>query len=257
VCAVLASPRFGDRATVHCGIAASGFGRAIGHGTERILTAADVHRFRIATPRLFAPDQVGIDAQHLERFRSPKIVVPGMFRRLGAAYDASGSVLGRVYFMPLRGATSEAREEYRCAALGLLNSRLYAVLYAALFGAVSQSGGYLRLNAPYLRALPWPAAPPPGALLELVPQLERSADPRLEACLDDAVEDWFGLPAAARTVLERLARNFPLPACGPDTQADLASNSASATIGMTSVTNCIKSSSTGVLGRNFVGMDVA
>ncbi len=254
---VLAEPRLRDRATVHCGIAASGFGRAIGHGAARILTAADVGRFRVAPARPFAPERAGIEAHKLARFDAPKIVVPGMFRRLCAAYDASGALLGRVYFMPLCGTTATEREAYRCAALALLNSRLYAVLYAALFGAVAQSGGYLRLNAPYLRALPWPARPAPRDLVELVPGLECGADPELEARLDDAVEDWFGLQADARTVLERLARNFPPSALVPDKIPRHGSNHASGASAASSATTSKKTSSSDARRRNFVGMDVA
>jgi hypothetical protein len=135
------------------------------------------------------------------RQQVPKIVIPGMFQRLHAAFDAQGDLLGRVYFVPV-GAGEESRRQLL---LALLNSRLYDVLYRGLFGAVAQSGGYLRLNAPYLRRLPWPDREPSMQLLQSVRRLEREGMTAAGmARLNRGVEDLFALSRQERQLLRRL-----------------------------------------------------
>lgn len=198
--------RLGSQVRVACGIATSGFGRAIGAGRERILCAGDIAPFRLAPARPFAAARAGVAAAQLARLRVPKVVIPGMFRSLCAAWDPGDALLGRVYYVPAAAGSAQ-----RDLLLALFNSRLYAVLYAGLFAGVAQSGGYLRLNAPYAHAMPWPARSPGAGLRAAVAALEGGggADAGARRALDQAVEDLFDLTAAERRVLDRLAANRP------------------------------------------------
>ena len=127
-----------------------------------------------------------------------------MFRRLCAAWDGGASVLGRVYYVPAAAGSAE-----RDLLLALFNSRLYAVLYAGWFAGVAQSGGYLRLNAPYLHAMPWPRLGAGPEVAAAVRALERSGGAGPRQALDAAVEDLFDLSAAERAALGRLAPDPP------------------------------------------------
>lgn len=218
---LLGGRKLGDVAEVRCGIATSGFGRAIGSGPERIVRSGDIAPFELRGAARFSPARAGLSPASLRRQRLPKVVVPGMFRRLCAAYEGEGRLVGRVYYVPITGATAAVRARQRAALLALLNSRLYALLYAGLFGAVSQSGGYTRLNGPYLRCLPWPERAGGAELEAVVRAMEASAaGPERAAArahLDAAVEDWFEIPAAEREVLAGLAPVLPAPDKIPDT----------------------------------------
>ena len=210
---LLAGPRFGDAVALGCGLAVPGFQRAIDRGRERIICSGDIGPFRVHGRRRFAPQSLALGSRALARQKVPKVVIPGMFRRLHAAFDARGDLLGRVYFVPF----PRRADSRRALLLALLNSRLYAVLYRGLFGAVAQSGGYLRLNAPYLRRLPWPQRAPSAALLAAVRALERpGASSKGTARLDRGVEDLFGLAAPERQLIARLERRLhPTPLRGP------------------------------------------
>jgi hypothetical protein len=201
---VFSGARFGDQVRVSCGIATSGFARAIGRGSDRIVCSGDVRAFRAPSSRPFDPRVVGLDPARLDRMRVPKIVVPGMFRRLHAGYDAHGRLLGRVYYVPVEAAGGNGTRTRRALLLALLNSRLYSVLYRGLFDAVAQSGGWLRLNAPYLNCMPWPFREPPAALAALVHELEGADSVTARGRLDLLVESLFGLSDPDRALLERL-----------------------------------------------------
>jgi SAM-dependent methyltransferase len=214
---LLSGDRLGQHATFACGIATSGFGRAVGAGPDRILRARDVRPFRAGPGCAFDVRRAGLRARAVARQRVVKVIVPGLFRRLCAAFDPDARLLGRVYWAPLGGATAAARESERALLLALLNSRLYALLYAGLFGGGSQSGGYLRANGPCLAALPWPSGGggAPAALVACVRRLERRPTSADLACLDAAVETLFALAPDERAVLEALARNLPPPDTAP------------------------------------------
>ena len=205
---LLAGTRLEDVASVGCGIATSGFGKAIGAGDERILCSGDVRAFGLGAARRFAPERAGIAPATLARQRVAKVVVPGMFRRLRAAYDGDGHVLGRVYFIPVEGASAASRAHRRALLLALLNSRLYAVLYNALFAGVSQAGGYVRLNAPYLRCMPWPGRETHPDLVRLVRAMERGAADGTRERLEAVVESLFDLEPGERRLLARLERDL-------------------------------------------------
>ncbi len=197
---LLAGPCLGDAVAVGCGIATPGFQRGLDQGRGRIICSGDIRPFQVRARRRFAPERVPLGARSLARQQVPKVVIPGMFLRLHAAFDAERSLLGRVYFVPVRPTAA-----MRSLLLALLNSRLYAVLYRGLFGGVAQAGGYLRLNAPYLRRLPWPERRPARALAAAVRRLERGGTaPGARSALDRRVEDLFALDAAERRLLGRL-----------------------------------------------------
>ena len=201
---LLSGPRLGDVVQVGCGLAASGFGRAIGAGSERILQSGDIAPLRLRPPSRFDPEQAGIPAASLARLRGRKVVIPGMFRRLCAAEDRRGVLLGRVYFVRPANATQ------RTILLALLNARLSAVLYRGLFAGVAQSGGYTRCNAPYVGALPWPAAIAGEAeLATLIESLARVPSPECWHRLDTQIEALFGLTADEVECVERLADTLP------------------------------------------------
>ncbi|MFQ5600753.1 MAG: hypothetical protein ACE5G2_09395, partial [Candidatus Krumholzibacteriia bacterium] len=107
-------------------------------------------------------------------------------------------------YVPVDGADARERRRRRDLLLALLNSRLYAVLYRGLFAAVAQSGGYLRLNAPYLRCLPWPEREPSAALGAAVAALETRGGRGTRARLDGAVDSLFGLCTDDRRLLDAL-----------------------------------------------------
>lgn len=198
---LLRGRRLGDVVSLGCGIATSGFHRAVGRGNDRILCSGDIAPFRIRKRQRFAADEVALTRRSRLRQQVPKVVIPGMFRRMHAAFDSEGDLLGRVYFVPVE---PEDRSR-RFLLLAMLNSRLYDVLYRGLFGAVAQSGGYLRLNAPYLRRLPWPEGPIPPELARAVQSLEAGSRRKVaQEKLDRAVEDLFALSPRQRQILRRL-----------------------------------------------------
>jgi hypothetical protein len=204
--------RFGDVVSLRCGIAVPGFARGIGHGDERILTTGDVLPFEIRRAQRFDLGRGGVAARAVAPQRCAKVVVPGMFRRLHAAYDDGGALLGRVYFVPIVATTPLLRRAAAAPLLALLNSRLYDVLYRGLFSGVAQSGGYLRLNAPYLNVLPWPDRPVPAELVALVAGLAAPPTPVERIRLDTLVDAWFGLAPAESAALAQSQAGATLPA---------------------------------------------
>jgi len=249
---LFAGPHLGSQVRVACGIAVAGFGRAIGAGADRILCAGDIAPFRTAAPRPFAAARAGVRPASLERMRVPKILIPGMFRRLCAAWEPGDALLGRVYYVPARPQSPE-----RDLLLALLNSRLYGVLYAGLFAGVAQSGGYLRLNAPYLNAMPWPRRAAARKLATLVAALERREGAAERGALDRAVEDLFELSPSERRVLDRLAREQPSAVPIPHGSRPTAESPAATPIPVRTISQSQKRRSILDSDDNSVGMDVA
>jgi methylase of polypeptide subunit release factors len=80
-------------------------------------------------------------------YRSPKIVVAGMTRRLEAAWDAGGLSLGvQVY--------AARPQQDPWFVLGVLNSKLMSYLYRLRFPAKHLAGGFLAINKRQLGQLP-------------------------------------------------------------------------------------------------------
>lgn len=81
-------------------------------------------------------------------FKSTKIVIAGMSRRLEAAWDDRGLALGVQVF-----AASECKVD-PFYLLALLNSKLVSYLFATRYAAKRLSGGYLAINKGQLARLP-------------------------------------------------------------------------------------------------------
>jgi hypothetical protein len=204
---------------IRCGIARGGVARsAIGEAAYKRLPPSEQAEY---APFLQAQDvgAYAVDrarpARYLRRdaapagqnaaFAAPKVIVPGVTRRLRAAYTAGGEALGRVYFMA-EGATGY--DPFYL--LALLNSRALAWYYGFLYWPVHLSGGYLRVNAPYLARLPLPAPDARGGarlaatarLLAagLLAPMERE---RLQAEIDGIVCGLYDVDAAEIAMAER------------------------------------------------------
>jgi SAM-dependent methyltransferase len=193
---------FGQQVRIQCGIATSGFGRSVGSGRQRILLSGDIGPFEVRRRRRFDPGRAGIPVERLHRQRVEKIVLPGMFQELCAARARSSDLLGRVYFIPLQEASGEATRQRSAMLLALLNARVLRVLYRGLFQAVAQAGGWLRLNGPYLAALPWPSVSCPPELVRLITRAEAGDVSGIQTALDDHVEALFGVQPSEVALLE-------------------------------------------------------
>jgi hypothetical protein len=119
-----------------------------------------------------------LTARQQVAFAQPGLLVPGVIRRLLAAPGPGGQALGRVY--QIAAALTPYTPE---ALLALLNSRVLGWYYRFLYWPVHLSGGYLRVNAPYLTRLP---LPPPAALPAALGALAAQAatDPAAQAAID-------------------------------------------------------------------------
>jgi hypothetical protein len=130
-------------------------------------------------------------------FRSPKIVIAGMTRRIEAAWDPGGLALGVQVF-----ATADFREDRRYL-LGLLNSKLFSFLFRTRFRAKQLSGGFLAINKGQLDQLPIRIIEPNDRAAELVRQrLVRCVEP-----LERLMVQMSGV-AAPSAALQRRIREF-------------------------------------------------
>jgi hypothetical protein len=93
-------------------------------------------------------DSVNLTESKRELFRSPKIVIAGMARRLETAFDPGGLALGVQVYAAVK-STEDARY-----LLALLNSKLLSFLFRIRFRAKQLSGGYLAINKSQLGRLP-------------------------------------------------------------------------------------------------------
>ena len=87
------------------------------------------------------------------QIKMPKIITSGMSQRLTCVWDASGIAGGvsTTYIFPKRGYSGTY-------IAGVLNSRFMGYVYQANFGSLALAGGYMRVGAPQLKALPMPSA---------------------------------------------------------------------------------------------------
>ncbi|HMA34574.1 MAG TPA: N-6 DNA methylase [Chloroflexia bacterium] len=195
---------------VRCGVARAGYARATLAAAAYtdlpaaaqvaylpLLQAQDIqpYRLRRAAASRYLSCTATTPAQRAA-FAGPKVLVPGVARRLQAAYSAGGQALGRIYYV---NESSVAYPAYTL--LALLNSRLLAWYYHFLYWPVHLSGGYLRFNGPYLARLPLPppASPALAALADLARplaagDLRPAAATLLQARLDAAVCRLYAVP---------------------------------------------------------------
>jgi len=128
----------------------------------------------------------GLTDNKLRLFRSPKIVVAGMTRRLEAAWDPGGLALGvSVYAV----AQMQDNPHYL---LGLLNSRLMSHLFHLWFQAKHLAGGFLAINKGQLSRLPIRVIDPHD-------ETDRSAHDRLVSLVEDmlAIEQQLSMASSA------------------------------------------------------------
>ncbi len=144
---------------IFCGLAKTGFGKAIGcearPGTSEILVAGDITDYHIdrSHPRFIADEYLS-KKQRLT-FSENKLLFPGIAKNLCSALDLSGAALGRVYFIP----QYPDRPDDLYYLLGLFNSTLLKFYYYIYYWPTHMAGGYLRINSTYLATLPIPYWP--------------------------------------------------------------------------------------------------
>jgi predicted type IV restriction endonuclease len=88
--------------------------------------------------------------KRLKQAKSPKIIVAGMTKQLECTVDLNGTFLAGKSTCLIFPST-----DLRYL-LGLMNSKLLAFYYRAIYGGIALAGGYLRIGSPQLRTLPVP-----------------------------------------------------------------------------------------------------
>ena len=114
------------------------------------------------------------DTRRLQ-IKTPKVITSGMAKYPTCAWDPVGIAAGvsTSYIFPKQG----TRGAYLAA---LINSRFMAYVYQSLFGSLSLAGGYLRIGAPQLKALPVPNS---------VPAIEHEIADLVDSILEVVAED--------------------------------------------------------------------
>jgi len=150
------------RGSIRCGLAMSGFNKwvikrnpletPVGFQTRLvpIIQAGNISPYCISPCDLFDPERLNPAQQ--DRFRGPKLIVPGIARKLMAAFDSTDSLLGRVYYIR----TVDTDYDLKYLAV-LLNSHVLDFYYRVLYWPVHLAGDYLRFNSGYLASLPIPS----------------------------------------------------------------------------------------------------
>jgi hypothetical protein len=124
-------------------------------------------------------------------FRSPKVLVAGISRRLRAARDDRGRALGvGVYAIEPQGIPVEL-------VLAILNADVTSTWYRARFLGRELSGGYFGVNCSQLRAVPVPLEWTQGRgessrIVELVRRREATANAGEAGLLDERIEAAVG-----------------------------------------------------------------
>jgi hypothetical protein len=159
----------GELARLHCGTAGFRAGRIAaalreaGAATQDavfdFVVSGNIDRYAIRLgqvrfmKRRFVRPQLAVETPALSLdqrrlFRSEKIVLAGLSRRLEAAWDPGGLALGvQVYaLVPPRGTGWYL--------LGLLNSKLLSFLFRERYAAKRLAGGYVAMNGGQLSCLP-------------------------------------------------------------------------------------------------------
>ncbi len=142
---------------VRCGLAETGFNKWIVEAREENdKTEEGIYPFvragHIKPYRITSYDR--IDASHIKpsarkEFKGPKLVIPGIARRLMAAVDWTDSILGRVYYI------KETETEFALEYLAVLfNSILLNFYYRVMYWPVHLAGDYLRFNSTYIANIP-------------------------------------------------------------------------------------------------------
>jgi hypothetical protein len=102
-------------------------------------------------------DLRGVPAKRKIQALSPKIIISGMAKRPVAFFDSVGEYLSGKSTVILINPKSHIDMDLICV---LLNSKVAALIYLALYGGLSLAGGYLRFGPPQLAAFPIPQVLP-------------------------------------------------------------------------------------------------
>ncbi|MBU7005135.1 Eco57I restriction-modification methylase domain-containing protein [Phosphitispora fastidiosa] len=148
-----------SRSQIACGLAVAGFGKWVTEelpgGTEEnphehflsFIQAGDITPYQVKPGAWI--DGSKIKYGKMGKIKMPKLVIPGIARRLSAAVDYSGSLLGRVYYIT----NEDLFLNLRYLAV-LFNSFLLNFYYRIVYWPIHLADGYLRFNSGYLAGIP-------------------------------------------------------------------------------------------------------
>jgi len=148
-----------SRSQIACGLAVAGFGKWVtgdlpGGAEENphgffltFIQAGDITPYQVKPAAWI--DGSKIKYAKMGKIKMTKLVIPGIARRLAAAVDYSGSLLGRVYYIT----NEDLSLDLRYLAV-LLNSYLLNFYYRIVYWPVHLADGYLRFNSGYLAGIP-------------------------------------------------------------------------------------------------------
>lgn len=141
---------------IRCGLAMTGFRSWVNKDTDRFnrgkshpfIQSGDIEAFNIKS-RSWIDITCFASEKRLKEESVPKLVLPGIAKKLTAAVDISGSLVGRVYYI------RQSDTEYDLSYLAVLfNSILLDFYYRVLYWPVHLEGGYLRFNSTYIANIP-------------------------------------------------------------------------------------------------------
>lgn len=194
-------------------------------GAAEFITSGNIERYEIELGnvrflnRTYRQPWLPLDIPELTAarrrlFRSSKIVIAGLSRRLEAAFDEQGLALGVQVF-----AAADCQVE-PLFLLGLLNSKLLSYVFATRYAAKRLGGNYLAINKGQLKELPICAMssrdPRRQRLIDLAQQRNAltgktsaeatngasSDSARCEHALDELVYELYRLTAAEIATVE-------------------------------------------------------
>ena len=139
----------------------------------------------------------------LECFLRPKVIFCQHARTLVAYADVEGRFVTKDVF-PIALLHDSSREAV-WGLTGILNSRIFSLLYATWFRGIQISGGYLHFLPVYLRRVPVPHPRRWKGLADAVARVQEHPDEQIAQAIDDAVMAAYGLSDADADCVRRLA----------------------------------------------------
>ena len=114
---------------------------------------------KILTPYL---DSTGIDSRRIEMFKSPKLIVAKLSKKLKASLDDKGDFASsNTVFL------YEPKSPYTIYSLaGIVNSSVMSYIYRSTFSGLNLLGSF-QFQAPQMRILPLPTDPDPKLIKQL------------------------------------------------------------------------------------------
>lgn len=147
---------------------------------------------KILTPYL---DSTGIDSRRIEMFKSPKLIVAKLSKRLKASLDEKGDFASsNTVFI------YEPKSPYTIYTLaGIVNSSVMSYIYRSTFSGLNLLGSF-QFQAPQMRILPLPTDPDPKLIKQLdalVKNIIKNVDREITASvlrdIDKLVSEIYGL----------------------------------------------------------------